>query len=165
MNNEMKKRKKDKKKKGELKSSKHRSSHVLDWTRHQTRDKQNLIDWQIVIRRSTIDCRWELDELFDEVFWFLTINLWIFSSQEKKRRVDVIIWSDIMTNLWMMMCCVFFKSIYEDMSLLYIKILQERQKLFSWIVQRSDQLWHHVSSKCSSWTHQIIIYEWHFINA
>jgi hypothetical protein len=62
------KKKEELKENDELKSSKHRSLHVFDWTRHRTRDdsKQTwLTDLfeQVVIRRSTIDYWWEtLDE-------------------------------------------------------------------------------------------------------
>jgi hypothetical protein len=42
-------------------------------------------------------------------------------------------------------CVVFFLSLSTKIFRYSTKTLRERQKLFFWIVQRSDQLWHHVS--------------------
>ncbi len=94
------KRKKNKKKSDELKSLKHRSLHVFYWTRHRTRDKQTWLIDKIVIRRSTIDCRYRWDTWWDIWRDFLIsddiIPDRIFFSQElKKRKVDAIIWNDM----------------------------------------------------------------------
>ncbi len=42
-------------------------------------------------------------------------------------------------------CVVFFLNLSTKIFRYSTKTLRERQKLFLWIVQRSDQLWHHVS--------------------
>jgi hypothetical protein len=53
------KRKKKKKKKSTSRySSKHKSTHVFNWTRHRTRKQTNLIDWQN--RDSSIDDRLQI---------------------------------------------------------------------------------------------------------
>ncbi len=68
-----------------------------------------------VDRRSIANYRW--DTWWDYLTRFLILDDkildWIFFSQYEKRKVDVIIWSDIMTNLWVWWCvyCLFF---YED---------------------------------------------------
>jgi hypothetical protein len=81
------------------------------------------------------------------ILFALTADNWQRDKLTDKDKIEAVRMRNpwiycVMSEWW---CCVSFKSIYEDISLLYIKILRERQKLFFWIVQRSDQLWHHVS--------------------
>jgi hypothetical protein len=84
------KRKKKKEKKSTNRySSKHRSTHVFNWTRHWTRGKQTWLIDKIVIRRSTVDCRYRWDTWWNiwRDLWSLMIKFLIeslFSIWEKK---------------------------------------------------------------------------------